>query len=279
MQTKHTGTGALPGVLIVVLVAAISVAGCSDDSSTSSGTGGDGTDPSTSVEAEVTTLPTGSPVVDPGDGGDYRPAIDPATFVETIDNPYMPLTPGSEWVYEGTSEDEEERVEIVVTDERRDVMGVSTVVVRDTVYVGGEMVEDTYDWFAQDGAGNVWYFGEEVKDYQDGEVVSTAGSWEAGVDGALPGIVMPADPAVGGSFRQEYLAGEAEDMFEILAIDGTAEVAAGDFVDVVITEDWSPIEPEVVENKYYAPGVGKILEEKTAGGEGRVELVSYTAGP
>jgi hypothetical protein len=220
--------------------------------------------------------PDAIPVVDPGDGGNYDPAIDPAAFVEVIDNPYMPFTVGSRWVYEGESEGEVERVEITVLDERRTVMGISATVVRDQVFVDDELVEDTYDWFAQDRDGNVWYLGEEVEDYENGVRVSTSGSWEAGVDGALPGIVMPAAPKVGAAFRQEFLAGEAEDMFEILSIDAEVEVPAGTFTSVVQTEDWNPLDPAPVEHKYYAAGVGKIKEEKVAGGDEFAELVEYT---
>ena len=122
----------------------------------------------------------------PGDGGSYHPEIKPEDFVVEIDHPYLPLRAGATWIYEGVGDEgEPERVEVVVTSERREVMGVSTVIVRDTVTTDGELVEDTFDWFAQDRAGNVWYFGEDVKDYDGGKLVSTAGSWEAGVDGAL----------------------------------------------------------------------------------------------
>lgn len=168
-----------------------------------------------------------------------------------------------------------ERIEVTVTEERRDVMGVSTLVVRDTEYVEGELVEDTYDWFAQDRDGNAWYFGEDTAEY-DGEVVTTEGSWEAGVDGALPGIVMLADPSVGDAYRQKYYAGEAEDMGEVLEVGATHSIGLGDCTDVLVTEDWTPLEPEVVENKYYAPGVGMIAEEKSAGGTGSAELAEYT---
>ena len=219
-----------------------------------------------------------APVIDPGDGGDYSPDIDPADFVATIDNPYLPLTPGARWVYEGETEDGLERVEVVVTDERRDVMGVSTVVVRDTATLDGEVIEDTFDWFAQDRDGNVWYFGEDTTEYEDGEAASTSGSWEAGVDGALPGIVMLADPIVGAAYRQEFYAGEAEDMGEVLRVDDTASVPFGDFDDVLVTEDWTPLEPDVVEEKSYAPGVGLVLEVQTQGGGERVELVEFDPG-
>jgi hypothetical protein len=215
-------------------------------------------------------------VIDPGDGGDYAPDIDPASFVEVVDNPYFPMLVGSRWVYEGEADGETERVEIVVTDQRKNVMGIAATVVRDSVYVEGELVEDTFDWFAQDRDGNVWYLGEDSHEIEGGKVVSTEGSWEAGVDGALPGIVMPAEPAVGLAFRQEYYVGEAEDMFEIVEVDATVEVPAGSFAEVITTRDWTPLEPEVVEQKQYAPGIGKLREAKTAGGDDVSELVEFT---
>jgi hypothetical protein len=217
-------------------------------------------------------------VVDPGDGGTYEPDVAPENFVEVVDNPYFPLPAGARWVYEGESDGEAERVEIVVTDERKTVMGIEATVVRDSVYVDDELVEDTYDWFAQDRDGNVWYLGEDTTEYEGGKAVTTEGSWEAGVDGALPGIVMPADPAVGDAFRQEYYVGEAEDMFEIIAVDGSTSVPAGRFDEVLTTEDWTPLEPDVVEEKQYAPGVGKLREEKTIGGTGVSELVEFHPG-
>jgi hypothetical protein len=218
--------------------------------------------------------PDPSLAVDPGDGGNYAPAVDPAGFVGRIENPYLPLVPGSTWAYE--SADGVERIEIEVLAETRIVMGITVTVVRDTVYEDGELVEDTFDWFAQDAAGNVWYLGEESTEYEDGEPVSTAGSWEAGIDGALPGIVMYANPAVGTAYRQEFYEGEAEDMAEVIAIDGAESVPFGEFQSLIVIREWSPLEPDVAENKYYAAGVGVILELKVAGEEGRVELVNYS---
>ena len=207
------------------------------------------------------------PVIDPGDGGRYAPVVAPADFVDVIDNPYLPLRPGSRWVYEGESDGERERIEVVVLDERRTVMGIAATVVRDTVSQNGEVVEDTLDWFAQDRDGNVWYLGEESKDYEDGEVVSTEGSWEAGVDGALPGIVMPARPTMGQAYRQEFAEGEAEDMGEIVQLDAVERVPFRAFTDLLVTKDWNPLEPDVVEHKYYAEGVGLVLETVVRGGE------------
>jgi hypothetical protein len=232
----------------------------------------------TPVEWPTDSSTGGERVIDPGDGGSYRPELDTTTMSDTIDNPYLPMPVGATWRYEGESDGVMEVVEIEVTDATKSVMGIEATVVRDTVTVGGALVEDTMDWFAQDADGNVWYLGEEVQDYEDGKVVSTAGSWEAGVNGALPGIVMPARPVSGDVFRQEYLEGEAEDMMEITGTDQTVTVASGTYGDVVETRDWSPLEPEVVEEKAYAPGVGKIREKKVAGGDGVAELVAFDLG-
>jgi hypothetical protein len=247
----------LVGSLAIGAALVVAVAACDDDDD-----GGNG--------AEA--------VIDPGDAGEYAPEIDPANFVEEIDNPYLPLTPGSRWVYEGVEDGETERVEVVVTDQRREVMGISAIVVRDTVSEDGELVEDTLDWFAQDREGNVWYLGEDSKEIEDGEVVSTEGSWEAGVDGALPGIVMLAEPAVGEAYRQEFYEDEAEDLGEVIETGASATVPAGSFDDVVVVREWNPLEPDVVEDKYHAPGVGVVLESIVEGGDGRVELIEYTPG-
>ena len=221
---------------------------------------------------------TSEAVIDPGDGGAFAPVIDATDFVDVVDNPYLPLTVGSRWAYEGASDGEAERIEVVVTDERRTVMGVDVTVVRDTVRVDGNIVEETLDWFAQDREGNVWYFGEESTEYEDSKVVSTEGSWEAGVDGALPGIVMPADPKVGLAYRQEYYKGEAEDLGEVIRVGQRKSVAFGDFDDIVVIRDWNPLEPDVIEEKYYAPGIGLVFETITAGGDEHAELVEHTGG-
>ncbi len=212
------------------------------------------------------------PVIDPGDGGEYSVDLDPADFTTVIDNPWLPLLPGNRWVYQG----EGERTEVTVTDRTRVVMGIEAVVVVDQVFEDGELVEDTEDWFAQDAEGNVWYVGEETAEYEDGEIVSTEGAWEAGVDGALPGIVMPADPQPGLAYRQEYYEDEAEDMAEVVRLDGTASVPAGDYTDLVVIEEWTPLEPDVVEEKYYAAGIGPVLEETVVGGSERNELLEYS---
>ncbi|HET7846169.1 MAG TPA: hypothetical protein VFL72_01675 [Acidimicrobiia bacterium] len=216
--------------------------------------------------------------IDPGDDGEYEVVLDPASFVAVVDNPLSPLVPGSTWVYESVGGEEVERIEVVVLDETRMVMGIPATVVRDTVTVDGEVVEDTYDWFAQDDAGNVWYLGEDTKEYEDGVAVSSAGSWEAGVDGALPGIVMESSPQVGDAYRQEFYPGEAEDLAEVVRV-GTAEtVGFGSYDDLTVIKEWNPLAPDVVEEKYYAEGVGLILEVAVRGGDDRIELVSFQPG-
>jgi hypothetical protein len=237
---------------------------------------GCGDDDSTTADTTTTTDQAAEPIIDPGDGGDYAPELDPADFVAVIDNPYLPFAPGMKWVYEGEEDGETERVEVEVQDETRDIEGITATVVRDTVYVDGEIAEDTYDWYAQDKDGNVWYLGEDSHEYEGGEAVNAKGSWEYGKDGALPGIVMLAHPAVGDSYRQEYYVGEAEDMGEVLEVGATKEVALGSYEDVLVTEDWNPLEPDVIEEKSYAPGVGLIFEAKVAGGEGESELIEFT---
>jgi len=220
-------------------------------------------------------------VIDPGDGGSYSVDIDPARFSSTVDNPYLPKLPGTRWVYESNTPDgETEDITVEVLDEYRTVMGVEAIVVHDVVEIDGEVIEDTYDWFAQDDDGNVWYLGEDTTAWEDG-VASSEGAWEAGVDGALPGIVMPAEPVVSDTgYRQEYLAGEAEDMGQVIGVGRSVEVPAGSWDDTVTTRDWTPLEPDVVEEKTFARDVGFVHEIKPTGdGAGEeVVLVEFTPG-
>ena len=206
------------------------------------------------------------------------PDPDPQDFVQRIDNPYLPLVPGSVWTYTTSSPEGDETDVVTVTDRTKVVDGVTTTVVHDVAKdESGAVIEDTYDWYAQDTAGNVWYFGEATTAY-DGKKPSTEGSWEAGVDGAQAGLAMPATPRVGDGYAQEYSKGVAEDHGEILAVDATASIPYGTYDKVVQTEDTTPLEPDLVEQKYYAPGVGVVMEKTVAGGEELVELVSFTKG-
>jgi hypothetical protein len=202
----------------------------------------------------------------------------PSEFTARIDNPYSPMAPGSRWVYRETDgEGGVQRVEVTVTDRtKRVASGVEARVVHDLVTEKGKPVEDTYDWYAQDRDGNVWYLGEDTKEYEKGKVVSTKGSWEAGVDGAVPGVAVQAHPKVGMTYRQEYYAGEAEDHARVLSLDEQAEVPFGHFTGVLLTKDYTPLEPRVLEYKLYAKGVGPVLVLSASGGGGREELVSFS---
>ena len=199
-----------------------------------------------------------------------------ARKVAVVDNPYLPFIPGSKWVYEGDDNGDTERSESVVLDETRMIEGIKATVAHDTVYTNGELAEDTYDWYAQDKDGNVWYLGEDTHEIENGKPVSSEGAWEYGKDGALPGIVMPAHPKVGDAYRQEFHEGDAEDMAEITKVGATTEIGLGSYDDVVVTKEWTPVEPDVVEQKSYAPGVGVIQELVTAGGTGNIELIEFT---
>jgi hypothetical protein len=206
--------------------------------------------------------------------------LDPADFVERIDNPFLPFLPGSRWVYRETdTAGARQRVTVTVTDRTRPIEGIEATVVHDKVTERGALVENTFDWYAQDACGNVWYLGENTREYEDGEVVSTEGSWEHGVDGAMAGVVMPADRQVGLAYRQEYYAGEAEDRGEIASLDEQAQVPFGHFRDVVMTKDTTPLQPRVLEYKFYAEGIGVVLAVGISGGSDREELVQFTPGP
>ena len=209
--------------------------------------------------------------------GDEPAELDPADFVTGIDNPYWPMAPGSRWVYRETDgEGGEQQVEVTVTDETKTILGIEATVVHDVVTEDGEVVEDTFDWYAQDRSGNIWYLGEATKEHADGKV-STEGSWEAGVDGAQAGILLPGSPEIGQAYRQEHYAGEAEDAGAVLSLDEWVEVPFGSFRDVLMTKDWTPLEPDVLERKFYAPEVGLIAERQVEGGGAAFDLVEHTA--
>jgi hypothetical protein len=206
--------------------------------------------------------------------------LSPGDLTTRIDNPYLPMRPGSRWIYRETDVDGTvQRVVVKVTRRtKRIASGVTARVVRDTVTERGRLVEDTLDWFAQDRAGNVWYLGEDTTEYEDGRPFSKEGSWEAGVDGAKAGIVMLARPRPGRGYRQEHAPREAVDRARVLSLDDQAEVPAGHYGDVLTTKDWNPLEPRTLEYKLYARGVGLVLAVHVSGGSGREELVRYERG-
>ena len=207
--------------------------------------------------------------------------LDPADFTTEIDNTYWPMEPGTRWTYRELDPDGVElTVDVTVTDATKTIAnGIEARVVRDTVRQDGEIIEDTFDWYAQDAAGAIWYLGEDTAEFEDGEIVSRGGSFEAGVDGALPGIAVPADPEPGMEYRQEYAAGEAEDNGAVLSVDELVEVPYGRFEGALLTRDTNALEPDVAELKLYAPGVGPVLTLDISGGSGREELLDVTTVP
>jgi len=204
----------------------------------------------------------------------YNPQLVPAEFSTNIDNKYFTLTPRTKFRYESQTEDGLETNEVYVTEDTRIVAGIEARVVWDRVWLDGDLIEETYDWYAQDSDGNVWYLGEDSVEMAQGKITSHAGSWETGVDGALPGIIMEANPKVGDTYRQEYLAGEAEDQADVLALGESVSMPYSKFSDCLKTLDYNPLEPGGEEDKYYCTSVRfNVLEVGREDGE-RVELVS-----
>jgi hypothetical protein len=252
--------------LMIALLAAATAA-CSQERSATH----ESATPPAADAAQPSALPKGSEPV----------RLDPAKFTTSIDNPYWPMTPGSRWVYREKADGEVQRVEVTVTDQTRTIMGIEARVVHDKVTLepDGSLVEDTYDWYAQDDKGNIWYLGEDTKEYENGKVSTTEGSWEAGVDGAQPGILLPADPKRAMEYRQEYYEGEAEDAAQVLSLEMRAKVPAGLFDQVLVTKDYTPLEPNLLEHKFYAPGVGPVLAITVKGGSSRSELLRFERAP
>ena len=213
--------------------------------------------------------------------GDTPVDLDPEHFSTDVDHPYFPLRPGTRWTYREVDADGNvlDVVVIATSMTRRIANGIDARVVRDTVRQDGQVLEDTFDWYAQDDEGNVWYLGEDTAEFEDGRITSREGSFEAGVDGAQPGIVMPAEPARGQRYRQEFLVGEAEDQGAVLSAEELVEAPMGRYDSAVLTRDTNPLEPEVSEYKLYARGVGLVLTLDVSGGNGREELLKVDEVP
>jgi hypothetical protein len=241
----------LPGIATHLWIAALVAiaawaAACGSGSSKHASTAGTTT---TGGASQTTTAP-------------YQPKIDPASFSTNIRNKYFPLKPGTTFILDGVRDGQPMHTEMIVTNETKVIMGVTCVVIRDTVTSNGALVEKTTDWYAQEAGGDVWYFGEATAEYANGNVSNTQGSWEAGVDGAQPGIVMKANPKVGDSYRQEYRPGQAEDMAKVVRIDPSRQVPAGTYHEVVVTEDTDPLSPDKIDEKRYAPSAGMIYTKR-----------------
>jgi hypothetical protein len=249
---------------LLLLAATLICAGCTSNTDAPSDTN-TARPPVLESRPAESKLPTGADPVN----------LDPANFSADITNQYWPMKPGTRWTYRSVDADGEieDIVIVATTATKRLANGVTARVVRDTARTDGELVEDTLDWYAQDADGNVWYMGEETAEYENGKVVSREGSWEAGADGAQPGILLPAQPQVGQKYRQEYKKGEAEDNGEVLATTHLVQVETGRHKNALVTMDSSSIEPTVVEYKFYAPHIGPVLALDISGGASREELV------
>jgi len=198
----------------------------------------------------------------------YNPVINPVNFTDWINNDYFPLVPGTIYTYHAATADGEEATVVSILHETKTILGVTCTIVRDVVSLDGVMIEDTYDWYAQDTDGNVWYFGEDVSNYENGVFQDKEGSFKAGVDGALPGIVMLAHPVMEMPYRQEYYFNVAEDWGKVVATGLNVTTPMGSFMNCIKTADWNALEPDApIEYKYYALGIGLIREEVENTGE------------
>jgi hypothetical protein len=208
-------------------------------------------------------------------GAAASPPFRPSQFVRQVDNPWFPLKPGTTYVYRGVKDGQPSRDVVVVTHATRTILGVRATAVRDLLYLSGRLEERTADWYAQDRAGNVWYLGEATAELDKrGRVTSREGSWVAGVNGARAGVYMPAAPAVGVAGRQEYLKGHAEDHFRVVALHVHVATPKLTSTKALLTEEWTPLEPGVLDHKFFVRGVGTVLEQTVKGGDERNALVS-----
>jgi hypothetical protein len=203
----------------------------------------------------------------------YAPVIDPANFVIGVNNPYFPLKPGRSMTYTGKKGKVSLREQVAVTKNTRVVMGVTCMEVVDTLWESGKLAQKTLRWYAQDKDGTVWYFGAEAKQYKKGKVSGMDGSWQAGAGGAQPGIIMLAHPTRGDTYRQDYLEGVVEDMAYVVSLDGALKVPYHAYKNLLITLNWSNLTPTVIEDHYYAKGVGFVYSEIVQGGKGEMKLV------
>jgi hypothetical protein len=200
----------------------------------------------------------------------------PSAWSETINNKFLPTIPGMSWVYKGESDGVPTKDRVVVQLYAMQIDGVSCTVVLDRLYTSGKLSERTHDYFAQDVFGNVWYFGEDTAELNaKGKVVSTEGSFLAGVNGASAGIIMEANPIAGDSYHQEFAPGVAEDAAKNLALHQQIKTPFGTFNDCLETSEFSPLEPGVVEHKYYAPGIGFIFSVTVKGGNESLRLIQF----
>jgi hypothetical protein len=200
----------------------------------------------------------------------------PADFGRRIDNKFFPLKPGTTFRYRGQQDGKARVVTVFVTHKTKLIAGIRATVVLDQVFVAGKPEEKTFDWYAQDKRGNVWYLGENSSDYVKGRWVRSDGSWETGVKNAMPGIVMKAAPTVGKPYRQEFYRGHAEDLARVIATNESVTIPYGTFPHALVTSEWTPLEKGVIEHKYYVRGVGNVRTIMVKGGSEEEQLVSIS---
>jgi hypothetical protein len=243
-----------------VAVTALSLGAC----------GGGPAAPGSGAGASPSPLPQGTEAV----------RLDPGTFTVDITNPWWPMAVGDHWVYTETDADGgEQRVDVTVLDEtKRVALGIEARVVHDQVTDHGAVVEDTRDWYAQDADGNIWYLGEQTAEYENGQLTTREGSWEAGVHGAQPGIALPARPSPGAGYRQEYLKGQAEDAATVVSTTEQVQVPTGHYTGALMTRETTALEPDTTEFKFYARGIGEVMAVQTSGGTSTERLVETTRG-
>jgi len=221
---------------------------------------------------------TGTTIVS-GAGPNGPAQMSSSDFSAKVDNPYYPLTPGTTYRYRGVKDGRPTLDSYAVSHETKNIEGAPCVAVKDNLYEAGKLEEQTSDWYTQDNGGNVWYFGEATRELnRQGKTTTTEGSWQAGVNGARPGIFMPANPQPGQSYRQEYYKGQAEDQFKVLDLNSSVTVPSGHYRPALLTEETTPLEPGVVDHKYYAKGIGNV-KEVTAKGPRELAALASVSGP
>jgi hypothetical protein len=249
---------------LVALAAVASACGASGNASTTS----------PSVSSSTGSAPDLAPI-----HGTYSPRIDRANFVRRIDNRYFPLKPGTLYHYKGVQEDGKtpQTDDALVTKRRKTILGVKCTVVQDSVYSRGKLIERTFDWYAQDKYGNVWYMGELAREVKHGRLVKATDSWQAGSHGAKAGIIMPGNPKPGDEYRQEYYPGYALDQARVLGPGGTVTVPSGTYKSTLETVETAPkLDPGVAEHKWYVAGLGDVEEHTVSGNHEHIKLVSVT---
>ena len=213
--------------------------------------------------------------------GTYSPSIDPANFVGAVDNRWFPLKPGTTFHYKGVQEDGKtpQTDDALVTRRHKTILGVRCTVVQDSVSSRGKLIERTFDWYAQDSHGNVWYMGEDAREVKHGRLARASDSWEAGVAGAKAGIIMPGDPKPGDEYRQEYYPKYALDQARVLGRGGPITVPYGSYKSTLETVETAPkLDPGVAEHKWYVAGLGDVEEHTVSGNREHIKLVSVTRG-